>query len=373
MSLSRERRRVLRNVPHLSTQLTDHTKSAMSSLAELESELAQREDDLNTCNEMLALDPNSTDALETIPILEADIADLRAKIAAKNAEAPPPPPPDDDAPPPPPKYDMSKHPKFRNASPEAPPPPPEETQAVFNVKDLVMAKWSEDKQWYQATIVSKTGSSTDPVYKVTFKGYGNTETKRKHEIRAIIENNKKRKADGSPAITAPSGSSQAPSSPKPAQAAQASQAKQNGPVISAAPFVDTTLVKKKEPSKVSDGPTRLPPEPKKLKGSKALDKQKSSWQDFQKSGPKKAAFTSGGTKHGKDSQFRTPDLPGAKGEFCPVRGWSVLDAMWLTFSQWGLQVLASRCRRIKRGVRGSTALEGVRIESHLASRGINTL
>lgn len=284
----------------------------MSSLAELQNELAEREDDLKTCQEMLALDPNSTDALETIPILEADIADIKAKIAAKKAEAPPP-PPSDDVPPPPPKYDMSKHPKFRNASPEAPPPPPEEAQTVFNVKDLVMAKWSEDKQWYQATIVSKTGSSTDPVYKVTFKGYGNTETKRKHEIRAIVENTKKRKADGSPAVSAPS--QQAPQHPMPASP-KTSEARQNGTVISAAPSVDMNVVKKKEPSKVSDGPTRLPPEPKKLKGSKALDKQKSSWQDFQKTGPKKAAtFGSSGTKLGKDSQFRTPDLPGAKGEF----------------------------------------------------------
>ena len=286
----------------------------MSSLAELESELAQRQDDLNTCNEMLALSPKDADALETIPILVADIADIKSKIAAKKAEqdaAPPPPPPNDDTSSTG-KYDMSKHPKFRN-SPDAPPPPPEDAQTVFNVKDLVMAKWSEDKQWYQANIVSKTGSSTDPVYKVTFKGYGNTETKRKHEIRPIVENTKKRKADGTPAAavlaTAPQQdpSQQMPASPKP-------QEKHNGTVISAAPSVDTTLVKRKEPSKVSDGPTRLPPEPKKLKGSKALDKQKSSWQDFQKSGPKKSAFTAG-KKMGKDSQFRTPDLPNAKGAF----------------------------------------------------------
>lgn len=277
-------------------------------ISQLEEELAARQDDLNTCNEMLALDPESADALETIPILEADIADLRAQIAAKKAEqsaAPPPPPADDDAPPPPPpKYDMSKHPKFQQQSPEAPPPPPEDTPTVFNVKDNVMAKFSEDKQWYPASIVSKTGSSTDPVYKVTFKGYGNTETKRKHEIRAIIEN-KKRKADGPPAVSAP----QAPASPRPVQ---------NGPVISAEASVDKTLVQKREPSKVSDGPTRLAPEPKKLKGNRVLEKGKSNWQDWQKSGPKKAAQTAG-KKMGKDSQFRTPDLPGAKGEYTRAR------------------------------------------------------
>lgn len=273
----------------------------MSTLTQLEQELVERQDDLNTCKEMLALDPASEDALETIPILEADIADLKAQIAAKKAEEesrPPPPPSENVPPPPPPKYDMSKHPKFRKQSPEAAPPPFEEAQAVFNVKDLVMAKWAEDKQWYQATIVSKTGSSTDPVYKVTFKGYGNTETKRKHEIRAIIEN-KKRKADGSPAVPAP----QTPASPKPVQ---------NGTVISAAPSVNTSFVPKREPSKVSDGPTRMAPEPKKLKGNRTLEKGKSNWQDFQKAGPKKTGPSN--SKLGKESQFRTPDLPNAKGE-----------------------------------------------------------
>lgn len=278
----------------------------MSTLARLEQELAQQQDDLSTCNEMLALDPSSADALETIPVLEAAIADLNARIASKKAEqnaAPPPPPASDQQPAQSPaKYDMSKHPKFRRASPEVPPPPSEEAVTVLNVKDVVMAKWSEDKQWYQATVVSKTGSSADPVYKVTFKGYNTTETKRKHEVRAI--ESKKRKADAPPAVvTEPS-----------AQASSVPQITKHNAVISAAPSVDTSLVKKKEPSKVSDGPTRLAPEPKKLKGNRALDKQKSSWQDFQKSGPKKPALGGGVKKMGKDSQFRTPDLPNAKGK-----------------------------------------------------------
>lgn len=272
----------------------------MSALARLENELAQRQDDLATCHEMLALEPDSADALESIPLLEADIADLKAQIAAHKAKqsaaspTPPPPPPPSDA----------------AALPPPPPPAAEEPVAVFNVKDVVMAKFSEDKQWYQATIVTKTGSSTDPVYKVTFKGYGNTETKRKHEIRAIVENSKKRKADGPPAGNSSSSTTTPVVKP-------ISNVAQNGSVISAAASVDTTLVKKREPSKVSDGPTRLPPEPKKLKGSKPLEKAKSSWQDFQKNGPKKGG--AGMAKQmAKDSQFRTPDLPGAKGEFFPT-------------------------------------------------------
>lgn len=278
----------------------------MSSLAQLRQELAARQDDRDVCNEMLALDPDSADALETIPVLDAEIADLKAQIAAGEAQTHAAPA----LPPPPPIHDGSK--TCNTYSPSAdivppPPPPPSEETQNFNVKDTVMAKWSEDKQWYQATIVSKTGSSADPVYKVTFKGYGNTETKRKHEVRAFYENAKKRKADGPPLPGVPI---------QPTVAA--SPIPQNGSVISAAPSVDTTLVKKREPSKVSDGPTRLAPEPKKLKGSKVLDKAKNSWQDFQRTGPNKKGVSYGGPKMGKDSQFRTPDLPNAKGKLAIV-------------------------------------------------------
>lgn len=279
-------------------------------LLKLEAELAECEENVKTCNDMLAFEPDDVDANETKALYEEQIPALKAQIAAEKAKystiaPPPPPPPADDGPPPPPpapKYDMSKHPKFRRASPDAPPPPPDEAQqqqAVFEVKDVVMAKWSEDKQWYQASVISKTGSSSDPVYTVTFKGYGNTETKRKHEIRPVHAENKKRKADGSPAVIAP----QTPASPKPATTA-------GGHVISAAPSVDHTLVQqKREPSKVSDGPTRMAPEPKKLKGNKALEKGKSSWNSWQQSGPKKSALAA---PKKKDSMFRTPDLPNAK-------------------------------------------------------------
>ncbi|KAF2772386.1 hypothetical protein EJ03DRAFT_307417 [Teratosphaeria nubilosa] len=273
----------------------------MSTLEQLEKELAEYVENVETCNTMLEFEPDDADAKETKATMESLIAETKQKMAAlkaKQTAAPPPPPPGDDAPPPPPKYDMSKHPKFRKQSPEAPPPPPEDAPTIFNVKDMVMAKYSEDKQWYQATVVSRTGSSTDPVYTVTFKGYGNTETKRKHEIRPMHNDSKKRKADGPPATTLP------PTPPSP-------QAASGGHVISAAPAVDHSLVQqKREPSKVSDGPTRLPPEPKKLKGNKALEKVKADWQAFNKSGPKKTGAA--GFSKKKDSMFRTPDLPNAK-------------------------------------------------------------
>ncbi|KAK4549332.1 hypothetical protein LTR36_006329 [Oleoguttula mirabilis] len=284
----------------------------MSKLAELEAELAECKDNVETCNTMLQMEPDDVDAKETKAMMEEQIADVRAQIAAEKAKqsaiVPPPPPAADDAPPPPPqKYDMSKHPKFRKQSPEAPPAPPGDDshqQVIFDVKDVVLAKYTEDKQWYQATVVSRTGSSTDPVYTVTFKGYGNTETKRKHEIRPVHTENKKRKADGSPAVTAALPTS---ASPMPPTASSG-----GAHVISAAPSVDHTLVQqtvKREPSKVSDGPTRMAPEPKKLKGNKALEKGKASWNSWQQSGPKKAALTA---PKQKDSMFRTPTNPNGR-------------------------------------------------------------
>lgn len=273
-----------------------------TTLDQLQEELAECEGNIKTCDEMLALEPEDESAKETKSMMEDMVKDLKQQITAEKAKqssaAPPPPPPSEDAPPP--KIDMSKHPKFSNQSPEAPPPPPDEPQqpTIFNVKDTVMAKYSDDKQWYHATIVTRTGSQADPVYTVTFKGYGNTETKRKYEIRPVHVENKKRKADASPAVSAP----QTPATPMPAAG--------GGHIISAAPAVDTSLVReKREPSKVSDGPTRMAPEPKKLKGNKALEKGKASWNDWQKSGPKKPAT---GAVKKKESMFKTPDNPNAR-------------------------------------------------------------
>ncbi|KAK5136780.1 hypothetical protein LTR08_002076 [Meristemomyces frigidus] len=278
----------------------------MGSLAALTAELAECEDNVNTCNTMLQMEPDDVDAKETKVMMEEQIADLKAQIAvarAKQSAQGSPPAPDAAHS----KYDMSKHPKYRPAAAEAPlTPSGEDAQqpVIFNVRDVVMAKWSADKQWYQATIVSRTGSSTDPVYSVTFKGYTDTETKRKHEIKAVHSENKKRKADGLPvASTAP---------PPPASPTTATTNMRDGHVISAAPSVDPSLVQhtvKREPSKVSDGPTRMAPEPKKLKGNKALEKGKASWNSWQQSGPKKTALAA---PKKKDSMFRTSTDPNAR-------------------------------------------------------------
>lgn len=82
----------------------------------------------------------------------------------------------------------------------------------------------------------------------------------------------------------------------------------NSNVISAAADIDPALASqaKKEPSKVSDGPTRPAKVPRKVKANKELEAGKSKWQDF----ASKGKF---GKSTKKDSMFRTPDGVNARG------------------------------------------------------------
>lgn len=307
----------------------------MASITALQQELAEHEGDLETCMEGLAVDPTDNDLLQMKTLLQEQIATTKAELAAQksaqiSAPPPPPPPSNDSAAP---KFDMSKHPKFRKDLSEAsaPPPPPEETHtAVFSTGDTVMAKYSADKQWYPASIISKTGSSADPVYTVSFTGYSEKETKRKHEVRAA--ESKKRKAEGPSLPNAPP----APSSPVVI-----------GHVTSGAASIDTTLVQQREPSKVSDGPTRMQPAPKKLKGVKALEKNKSSWGDWQKNGPKKAIVGAPSKKLAKDSMFRTPDMANlnAKGKSSRQLRCFLLGARANTTSSWHHRVWKAHVER----------------------------
>lgn len=281
----------------------------MSSLRVLEEQLAESRNDLLVCQETLAEDPDDAAVLELIQELEAQISQLEASIAQQKAlaAAPPPPPAGDNLPPPPPPpsqprryHDDASH----NDTAPPPPPPPsnEHPHVTFNVGDTVLARFSQDKQYYQAKVISKTGSSADPVYYVHFIGYPDKENKRSHEVRPI--ENKKRKAESTPAVTTP-----------PVRVASAPV--QNGAVISAAPSLEPPPPAKHVPSLVSDGPTRMAPEPKKLKPNKKLEKAANSWQNFRKTGPKNPVSGLSKKQLGRDSMFRTSDLPSAKGEPTP--------------------------------------------------------
>ena len=232
-----------------------------------------------------------TDLEEVITLTETAIAELKpASASASAATKKTSPPPVKE------KWSKENHPAFQAGyrKPAAPPSPVDEPQkpTAFSVNDNVLAKWvTGDKAFYPARITSITGSSSKPVYIVTFKSYATTETLSAHDIKPISSDSKKRKADGTP------GTPTTPTLPV------------NSSVISAAADINPDLATqaKREPSKVSDGPTRPAKVPRKVKANKELEAGKSKWQDFTTKGKM-------GKVPKKESMFRTPDGVNARGE-----------------------------------------------------------
>jgi survival of motor neuron-related-splicing factor 30 len=224
---------------------------------------------------------------EAIAATEGLIDELRPALQPAPTEAPSPPTEK-------PKWSKENHPAFQAGYKKAgaPPTPEELAPVTYKVNDTVLARWlSGDKAYYQARITSITGSSSDPVYYVTFKSYGNTEALRGPDIKPIHNtDSKKRKADGSPVTS---------SAPTPVPSS----------VISAAANINPELASaaKKEPSKVSDGPPKPAKIAKKIKAKKELEAGKSKWQDF----ATKGKFGKSGKK---ESMFRTGDSVTARGE-----------------------------------------------------------
>ena len=219
----------------------------------------------------------------------------------KPATSPAPPQPKASPPPPREKWSKEKHPAFQagyrkpvvepasldDASPGA---------AVFAVNDNVHARWvSGDNAFYPARITSITGSSSNPVYIVSFKSYGTTETLNAKDIKPISSNgdSRKRKADGTPGTPSAQTLATIPV---------------NSSIISAAADINPALANqaRREPSKVSDGPVRPAKVPRKVKANRELEAGKSKWQDF--SNKSKV-----GRANKKDSMFRTPDGVNARG------------------------------------------------------------
>ncbi|KAH6894345.1 hypothetical protein B0T10DRAFT_250227 [Thelonectria olida] len=248
----------------------------MSSLAELEEERQQYQEQFDIVLGQLRDDPGNAElkALqdelqEFINLLNENIAELKPKQAPKPAASQPPPSPQ------PEKWSRENHPAFKKADPVA---EKEDAPVNYQVNDTILAKWvSGDKAFYPARITSITGSSTDPIYIVKFKSYDNTETLRSRDIRPISN---KRKADGPPSVLADS----APTPPAP------------GVVTSAGATVYPDA--KRELEQTSDA--SKPPKAKKIKAKKELEAGKNKWQDFNN----KSKF---GKSHKKDSMFRTPD------------------------------------------------------------------
>ncbi|KAL1984991.1 hypothetical protein VTN96DRAFT_8444 [Rasamsonia emersonii] len=266
-----------------------------SDVAALEAEVKEYKLQLETVQSSLQVDPDNaelqslkTELEEFISLTEASIAELKGPAAS----APPPAPSKPS--PPPEKWSKEKHPAYQagyrkpaaEAAPAEEPSPP----VSFSVNDNVLARWvSGDNAFYPARITSITGSSSNPVYIVSFKSYGTTETLTAKDIKPISStgDSRKRKADGTPGTS----SSQAAAS-NPAHSS----------VISAAADINPALANqaRREPSKVSDGPIRPPKVPRKVKASRELEEGKSKWQDF----TSKAKI---GRAAKKESMFRTPE------------------------------------------------------------------
>jgi len=202
------------------------------------------------------------------------------------------------------KWSKENHPAFRKAAAatppaQTPPAPQEKEHKPFKVNDDVSAKYSGDNSFYTATIVAVTGSASAPIYTVKFKGYNETETVQARHVRPLPTSNQgngKRKADGPPVVPGAPKSTPFPS---------------NSSTISAAASIDPALAQKlkDQNSKVPDLSKSDRPG-KKVKPNKALEKSKSSWQDFQK----KNAGTKTGKITNKESMFRTGDSATARGK-----------------------------------------------------------
>lgn len=250
---------------------------------------------LETVQQGLQADPENAELLnlkteleEVITLTETAIAELKPASAPAPTTKPSPPPVKE-------KWSKENHPAFQAGyrKPVTPQSPVEEAQTptTFSVNDTVLAKWvSGDNSFYPARITSITGSSSKPVYIVTFKSYATTETLSARDIKPISNESRKRKADGSPATPT------TPSLPV------------NSSVISAAADINPELATqvRREPSKVSDGPIRPAKVPRKVKANKELEAGKSKWQDFSTKGKL-------GKVAKKESMFRTPDGVNARG------------------------------------------------------------
>ncbi len=298
-------------------------------LATFESEVKEYRLQLETVEQSLQSDPDNselqslkTELEEVISLTEAAIAELKpASVPAHTTNAATSPSP---TPPVKEKWSKENHPAYQ-AGYRKPDVEYEETTttapATFSVNDTVSARWkSGDGGFYTARITSITGSKSDPVYIVTFKNYGNTETLKARDIKPLAnEATKKRKADGMSGSSTPV---PPPSNPN---------------VISAAASVDPTLAQqaKREPSKVSDGPIRPAKIPRKVKANKELEAGKSKWQDF-------AAKAKVGKLHKKDSMFRT-------GESVHARGMSFYVLIYISYTDPSLQLASlaavTRCVR----------------------------
>ncbi|KAA8644552.1 hypothetical protein EYZ11_001466 [Aspergillus tanneri] len=262
----------------------------MADVAALEAEVKEFKLQLETVQSSLQVDPDNTE----LQSLKAELEELITLTETSIAELKPAAPPSSKPSPP------IKEKGFRES--QAPfqsgyrKPVVEQTDeastpASFSVNDHVLARWaSGDNSFYPARITSITGSSSNPVYLVSFKSYSTVESLTAKDLRPVSGNDsRKRKADGNSGSSTPR-----PPTPQPPHSS----------VISAAADINPTLANqaRKEPSKAGDGPARPAKVPRKVKATRELEAGKMKWKDF----------ASKGKLGRKESMFRTGDSINAR-------------------------------------------------------------
>lgn len=259
----------------------------MTDVAALEAEVKEFKLQLETVQSSLQVDPDNTELQslkteleELITLTEQSIAELKPATPQPSSE----PARSRGA-----RDDYASKPNYRtpaaDQADESPAP------ASFAVNENVLARWvSGDNSYYPARITSITGSSSNPVYIVSFKSYGTVESLTAKDLKPTSNSDsRKRKADGSPG----SSSNHTPVPQPP-----------NASVISAAADINPALATqaRKEPSKPSDGSARPTKASRKVKANKELEAGKNKWKDFASK-----------TKYGKkESMFRTGDSVNAR-------------------------------------------------------------
>ena len=241
---------------------------------------------------------------EEIPKLEAEVNTLKAAgatpaVAVGNPTALPLSTNPADLPPLPPS------PTDTTTSPTVASPPPAAINAnsqpavplqVFQVGDVVQAKWTDGK-WYAAIVLSKTGSSKNPMYFVQYKDYDERATVPSKDVKPPYDwkTAKKRKAEEE--LTRSTNNSTVISRPSTVDPKLAAQAKKQKTSAESATSTNHSKVPKLAPSKIYKNIDK-----------KGLEKAQSNWQDFSKNSKwaKK-------NKH-KESQFRVGEGAGARGK-----------------------------------------------------------
>ena len=140
---------------------------------------------------------------------------------------------------------------------------------VFQVGDVVQAKWTDGK-WYAAIVLSKTGSSKNPMYFVQYKDYDERSTVASKDVKPPYDwkTAKKRKAEEE--LTRSTNNSIVISRPSTVDPKLAAQAKQKTSAVSAT-STNHAKAPKLAPSKIYKNIDK-----------KGLEKAQSNWQDFSK-------------------------------------------------------------------------------------------